>query len=597
MLKCLAMGKPHKSLVLLLSAIPLALTGIACLNWTGLVLQRVIALENGRIFGIVSTDSGYQRTCREWSSDLAVETTLPFDAAAAFACTADGATLAFSQYHQLLTVDTASGRIQTKIEHLGFEGGPVAMVGDGQYLATSAGLIRIAPQKYTTPLYVVRTVDGQMIDERVVPGSVQMKSAGNRLGYRNEDGELVVVDFATGRRRQVLRVVGVDYFSLAEDGSTWIVDRENSIRCIDPLGQSQYIPSPPFSALIEDVESRGDWLVVVDVSGNVLRVDPRTSGPQRITRLGHLGSAVSYAFSRDFFVAGDESGRIAVTDLRTGETRGRDLQFMHRRKILGVLIAFGIGFALWSQFLLRDRRDSHRWKTWTGPLIVIGLLHVIWLGTPAVYWAHYAQVFGFLMFLIAVWGAMGSVAAFGAVLNPRHPWVTWIACGAAFVIVPMLPVVGVALLFRWFRRRIQQGDSLACQANPVPAGEPASASVGRGTFSIRQLFVATALCAAGLAVVLKLSAANTELLAAGMGFAAVLLAGLAVAVNRWIARTLLALSLVAMGISAAGFSILHPHPANDTWFVILVVSTTLFLCTHFREAGFILKKLAPSSVR
>jgi hypothetical protein len=586
-------GRFWPKCLLLLAAIPLAQAGTYCLSWSHLDVFQFAVSANGRIFSSIhAPEIGGHLEIREWSRDLARGATLGGAASLRFTCSPDGDQLALSQYRRIEIVSTDTGRVTTAVPHLELYGRQVVLVSDGQY---AASLGNFDWQKRT--LLVFRVADGVQVLARTIPGEVQLKAADNRLAYRNDASELVVLEFVEGEVRDAHRRTGVTCFAIGHNGSTLVVDQQEKLVVIGQNGREWIVPTPPWPHPLFDVELVGEQIVTVDRTGCVDRVGVQTGRRKRVTVFGRPAEDVPFAVGSDFIVSGETPGRITVTDLRTGSSLQGDLQTMQRLEMVWVLMAFGVVFMLWSWCLLRDGwRSGHRWRTWIDIALIIALMHVIWIRNPSVYADHYyTRSFGFGMFLAFVWGTLGSILAFGAVMNRRYGYAPWAAIVVAAVVVPLVPAVGFGLLLRWLGWRVGHADSFGSHVNREPACSPQRLSAWGGQFSIRQLMFATMACAAALAVARHLRLGNAEFLWAGVYFAVLLLIGLLAAVTVWSSRIVLTVSLVLMGVGCAGFSIVGQHP-NEFTTMILAASTTCFLCSHLRLAGYVVRRIPRAAV-
>jgi hypothetical protein len=615
--------------LLLFTAILLAQAGTYCLSWSHLEVFQFSASANGRIFSSIhAPEIGGHLEIREWSRDLARGATIGGAASGRFTCSPDGDQLALSRYRRIEIVSTDTGRITTAVPHVELNGWQVVLVSDGQY---AASLGSYDWQQKATPLFVFRVADGVQVLARTIPGEVQLKAADNRLAYRIDAGELVVLEFVEGEVRDVYRRTGVHCFAIGHNGSTLVVDQQGRMVVIGQNGREWIVPTPPCPHPLFDVELVGEQIVTVDRTGCVDRVGVQTGRRKRVTVLGRPAEDVPFAVGSDFIVSAETPGRITVTDLRTGSSLQGDLQTMQRFQMVWVLMAFSVVFMLWSWCLLWDGwrsgcekmglapsrngenpgksavakvpvpifsqpRRGHRWRTWIDIALIIALMHVIWIRNPSVYADHYyTRSFGFGMFLVVVWGTLGSILAFGAVMNRRYGYAPWAAIVVAAVVVPLVPAVGFGLLLRWLGWRVGHADSFGSHVNREPACSPQRLSAWGGQFSIRQLMFATMACAAALAVARHLRLGNAEFLWGGVYFAVLLLIGLLAAVTVWSSRIVLTVSLVLMGVGCAGFSIVGQHP-NEFTTMILAASTMGFLCTHLRLAGYVVRRIPRSAV-
>jgi hypothetical protein len=512
-----------------------------------------------------------------------------------FACSPDGALLAVSRYRHIAIVCTATGQTAIAISHLDINGRPVAFVHNSRYVA-SHGLFDW--RQNTTRFFVFRVADGAQVFARTVSGEVQLKAVGNRMAYRSDSGELVVLEMIEDEVQEVCRRRGVSCFALGNNGSILVVDKRNTMVRIDQGGREWIVPTAPWPHPLFDVELAGDRLVSVDRTGRVDLVDLQTGRRTAVTAFGKPAEDVPFAVGSDFIVSGETPGRITVTNLRAGTALQGDVQPMQRVEMAWVLMAFSVSFLLWSLCLLRDgRRSGHRWRTWIDIALLIALMHVMWIGNPSVYMDHYyTRSFGLVMFFIAIWGTVGSVLTFGAVMNPRYEWAPWTAIVVASVIPTLAPVAGMGLLLRWLRWRVGHVDSFGPKADCESAFRPPRPSARAGRqYSIRQLFFATTACAAALAVARHLLVGNDEFLSAGFWFALLLLIGLLAAVTVWSSRMVLVASLVLMGVGCAGFSIVD-QILGDFTTLTLAVSNTCFLCSHLRLSGYVMRRIPRAAV-
>lgn len=586
------MARFYKRFVMLLTVVPIVLAGSYCLSWQQLSLFHLATSADGRIFGIVHASRiGGDCELREWSPDLNREATVCTIEGLRFTCAADGGWLAVSGYRQIPVIETDTGRIQSVVSHRELNGRPLALLQDGQYFATH-GIFDWKQNK--TLLLVLRASDSVPVVERSVPGKLRLKAAGDRLAYCNDAGELVVLEISDSGVREVLQRTAVNCFALTKDGRMLVVDFGGAVIDIDREGNERPVPKVQWLWSLFDVELVGSNLLAVDRAGRIYRIDATTGGRHRVASLGKPPADFPLAIAPDFVVSAETLGKLTVSDLQTGVVRQRELQPMQRGEMTLVLFAFGIAFMIWSWCLLRDGRHSgHRWRAWLDIAIILALLHVVWLGNSSLYIGYYTFSFGFVMFIVAVWGVVGSVLAFAASLNSRHSWVPHIVFAISFVVLPLLPVAAVGLLLRWLGWRVGHADTLY-SAPKIPRDAHVSRERFRfkelKQFSVRQLLLGITACAATLGIGRYLIGGNTEFLLAGVGFAVLLGVGLLFAASmRW-SHGVLAASLLSLAVGCAGFSILKGNAIGTSSFLIVAVSTMSLLCSHVRLAGYVVRR-------